>query len=113
MDASIFEQHKGSEDTDCLFFDANGDGKVDLYVASGSSEFSPNNTHLADRLYFNEGGNDFRVSKQILPSFQFENTSAIKALDFDQDGDQDLVVSIFIRPYVYGVPSNVYLLEKF
>lgn len=112
MDASIFEQHKGSEDTDCLFFDANGDGKVDLYVASGSSEFSPNNTHLADRLYFNEGGNDFRVSKQILPSFQFENTSAIKALDFDQDGDQDLVVSIFIRPYVYGVPSNVYLLEN-
>ena len=35
-----FEMDRQSEDLDCAFFDANGDGYLDLYVTSGSSEFS-------------------------------------------------------------------------
>ncbi|PHN03869.1 hypothetical protein CRP01_25190 [Flavilitoribacter nigricans DSM 23189 = NBRC 102662] len=112
VDVPAFMNHLSSEDTDCLFFDANGDGADDLYVASGSSEFGPNNANLADRLYFNAGNGELEFSNQILPSFRFENSSAVKALDFDQDGDQDLVVSIFIQPFVYGVPSDMYLLEN-
>ena len=107
-----FVQHKESEDVDCLFFDANNDQRLDLYVASGSSEFGPNNANLRDRLYINDGGGIFTISPQLLPTFNFENTSAVRNIDFDQDGDQDLVVGIFLQPLVYGIASNVYLLEN-
>ena len=50
----VFEKDKDSEDTDCTFFDANGDGKQDLYVTSGGNEFSSSSTSLIDRLYLNE-----------------------------------------------------------
>ena len=46
INAEIFEKNKDSEDTDCTFFDANGDGKQDLYVTSGGSEFSSSSTAL-------------------------------------------------------------------
>lgn len=112
ISVDVFQKHINSEDVSCQFFDANGDGFSDLYVASGSSEYGPNNVSLADRLYFNNSGKNFSYSNQILPSFKFENTSDVVALDFDGDGDQDLCVSIFIKPYVYGIPESIYLLEN-
>jgi len=112
LTSNSFSKHKGSEDTDCIFFDADSDGFQDLYVASGSSEFGPNNAALADRLYFNKMGTSFNLSDQILPSFRFQNSSAVNTLDLENDGDIDLVVSTYIRPYFYGPPSDLYLLEN-
>ncbi len=112
LETRIFDQHQLSEDVDCIFFDANGDKLLDLYVASGSTEFGPNNGQLADRLYMNIAGKGFRFSEQILPTFQFENTSAVASLDYNGDGHLDLVVTTFVRPYAYGVPSSSYLLEN-
>ena len=54
-----FEIDIDSEDIDCLSGDFNGDGFVDLIVASGGSEYSNFSPELRDRLYLNNGKNIF------------------------------------------------------
>jgi hypothetical protein len=112
MFEKVFEEDKISEDTDCDFFDADGDGDKDLYVASGGNEFPSSSSALADRLYFNDGTGRFSKSRQILPAGKYESTSCVCHTDFDNDGDQDLFVGIRLLPFSYGVPVNGYLLEN-
>lgn len=108
----LFEADKISEDTDCAFFDADGDGDQDLYVASGGNEFPSSSSVLADRLYINDGKGNFTKSDQILPAGKYESTSCVQPADFDKDGDIDLFVGIRLRPFEYGLPVNGYLLEN-
>ncbi len=111
IETEIFELSKESEDTDCIWFDADGDEDLDLYVTGGSSEFPSSSSALADRLYLN---NDLRFSlvKDALPQSQFEAASVVKAADFDSDGDTDLFVGSRMEPFAYGVPVSGYLLEN-
>jgi len=99
-----------AEDTDALFFDADGDGDQDLYVASGGSEFSSSSFALIDRLYRNEGKGAFVKSPQLLPGGQPASTGTVEAADVDSDGDLDLFVGLRMRPFLYGVPADAYLL---
>ena len=109
---NAFDLNQVSEDTDCLFFDADNDGDQDLYVASGGSEFPASSSALIDRLYLNDGRGNFTQSDQLLPTSRFENTGAVAAADYDGDGDQDLFVGVRMRPFLYGVPVSGYLLEN-
>jgi len=108
----IFIDDKISEDTDALLFDADGDLDLDLYVTSGGNEFSSSSMALADRLYLNTGQGEFVKSDQILPEYRFTSTSCVEAADFDKDGDMDLFVGARLRPFLYGVPVNGYILEN-
>jgi enediyne biosynthesis protein E4 len=113
QNAEIFEKDRGSEDTDCTFFDANGDGKQDLYVTSGGYEFSSSSTALLDRFYVNTGNGRFKKSQQLLPvQTKFESTATVVNDDYDQDGDQDLFVGTRLVPLLYGIPANGYLLNN-
>lgn len=110
---AIFELDKVSEDTDALFFDADGDGDQDLFVCSGGSEFSPNSTALISRLYINDGKGTLQKSQQLLPSSEvFESASCVRACDYDKDGDQDLFVGVRSKPSGYGYPCKGYILEN-
>jgi hypothetical protein len=108
----LFEADKLCEDTDCAFFDADGDGDLDLYVASGGSQFPSSSSALADRLYINDGKGHFVKSAQILPAGKYESTSCVRPADFDKDGHIDLFVGIRCRPFEYGLPANGYLLQN-
>jgi enediyne biosynthesis protein E4 len=107
-----FEADKLSEDIGCEFFDADNDGDFDLYVASGGNAFPESSSSLNDRLYFNDGKGGFSKSDQILPAGKYENTSCIRAADFDNDGIMELFVGTRLKPFAYGVPVNGYILEN-
>lgn len=107
-----FAVDAGSEDSRNRFFDADGDQDMDLYVCSGSNEFTEVSSALADRLYFNDGNGKFTKSSQILPTTKFENTSVVVNADYDNDGDQDLFVGVRAQSFRYGMPMNGYILEN-
>lgn len=109
---AAFEKDKLSEDMASIFFDADGDGDLDLYVCSGSNEFSTSSEALIDRLYLNDGRGHFTRSSQILPTSRYESTSVVCANDFDNDGDLDLFVGVRSHPFLYGLAVNGYILKN-
>jgi hypothetical protein len=112
VDKSVFEADKISEDTDCAMFDADNDGDLDLYVASGSNEFPESSSALTDRLFMNDGTGRLSRSDQVLPAGKYESTSCVRPEDFDHDGVTELFVGLRLKPFLYGVPVNGYILEN-
>jgi hypothetical protein len=100
-----------NEDVDAVFFDANGDGKPDLYVVSGGNEFWGNSEPLRDRLYLNDGRGNFTRAEDALPAF-FHNGSCVVPGDFNGDGHVDLFVGSRVVSRQYGVIPPSYLLEN-
>lgn len=88
---------KQTESVAALWFDADGDGDLDLYVVSGSVEEEPGNLFYRDRLYFNvatgkHGGVRLEEAPEgSLPDLR-DSGSCVAATDFDADGDLDLFV---------------------
>lgn len=107
---SVFDLDKTSEDAGSEFFDADGDGDLDLYVCSGGSEFPSSSDALIDRLYINDGGGRFLKSSQTLPGSGYVSSSTVCPHDFDSDGDIDLFVAERLKPFTYGYPASGHLL---
>ena len=104
MQSSLFDQDSLAEDVVSHFFDANGDGVLDLLIGSGGIEFSDYATTYQDRLYLNDGkGNFSRSAQQFSPT----PSSFILSWDGDQDGDLDLIIGQRVVPFGYGIPVGV------
>jgi hypothetical protein len=106
-----WEADKAYDDWGALFFDANGDNLLDLYVASGGYQLAPDSPLLQDRLYINHGAGTFVRDARALPTM-LTSTAAVRAADFTGDGRPDLFVGGRLTPRNYPYPTRSYLLRN-
>lgn len=106
----LLDQNLQSEDVDAVFEDIDDDGDLDLLVASGGHEYAFNNTQLQDRLYLNDGKGNFQVSDAFNPVS--EPSSFIRTIDYDNDGDLDILSGTRQIPFAYGVKADLHLYEN-
>ena len=106
-----WEADKSYDDWAAVFFDANGDGRPDLYVASGGYPQTPDSPLLQDRLYLNKGGGRFERDARALPSM-LASKGVVRVADFNGDGKPDLFVGGRLTPRNYPYPTRSYILRN-
>ncbi len=100
-----------SKDEGLLLFDANGDGKLDLYVASGGYQNAPNNPNYQDKLYLNDGKGNFTLAQNALPQ-NYTSKLCVRAMDYNKDGKLDLFVSGRVDPWNYPKPVSSFIFRN-
>lgn len=101
----------GSNDEGLLLFDANGDGKLDLYIAGGGYRNAPNTYVYQDKLYLNDGKGNFTLAQNALPQ-NFTSKLCVRAVDFNKDGKLDLFVSGRVEPWNYPKPVSSFIFRN-
>ncbi len=104
-------EDSASESVNAVFFDANKDGFLDLYVVSGGNSYADNSPEYQDRLYINDGKGNFTKAAHALPSM-LSSKCAVAVGDFDNDGYPDLFVGGRGAPGSFPLSSKSYLLHN-
>ena len=102
---------KEREDEGLLLFDADGDGDLDLYIASGGFQAKGMTPAYQDRLYLNDSKGNFTEDNSALPR-NFTSKFCVKASDYDKDGDLDLFVSGRVDVGNYPKPVSSFILRN-
>ena len=105
-----FDNEAILEDTAATFFDANGDGFVDLMIGAGGNQVNEEKNYNT-RLYFNDGKGNFKLAEEGLPMLR-KNIAVIAPSDFDNDGDIDVFVGSRSVVGTYGINPNHQFLEN-
>jgi hypothetical protein len=104
----VSDEIKYQDDGGLCLLDAEGDGDLDLYVASGGGENEPQSKAYADHFYENDGKGNFK--ELVLPVCNNRATKgAVRAADYDNDGDLDLFVAGRFIPGRYPMPASSFL----
>ena len=92
-------------------FDADGDGDLDLYIASGGYQATRNTNSYQDKLFLNDGKGNFTEDSAALPQ-NFISKFCVRAIDYDKDGDLDLFVSGRVDPANYPKPVSSFIFRN-
>jgi hypothetical protein len=101
-------KNKLADDLQLLLFDADGDGDLDLYIASGGYENEHNDPAYQDKLYINDGKGNFKLDSNALPK-NFTSKFCVRAADFNHDGKMDLFISGRVDPGNYPKPVSSFI----
>ncbi|HAD11233.1 MAG TPA: RNA-binding protein, partial [Saprospirales bacterium] len=104
-----FNLDASCEDQGAVFFDANGDGAMDLFVCSGGYDIEPNAPAIQHRLYLNNGKGMMTKATNALPELH-QPATCVQAADADNDRDLDLFVGAGVLPNQFPETGNGYLL---
>ena len=100
------------EDMEALFLDIDQDGDNDIYVVSGGNEFEASSSYYEDRIYINDGAGNFTRKSNAFAEQIYESGRSIEKIDYDQDGDYDLIVGNRIVPHSYPKAAKSYILRN-
>lgn len=103
---------KIEEDLGALFFDADGDKDLDLFINSGSNEFPVGSPYYRPRLFKNDGKGGFSLDASALPTSISTSAQAVAGADYDGDGDIDLFIGGRILPTRYPISPFSYILQN-
>lgn len=106
-----FAIDKESEDVNAVFFDADKDGDLDLYVVSGGNEYSDGSPEYADRLYINDGEGHLAKLPSALPPM-LSSKEAVAVGDYNNDGYDDLYIGGKSVPGAFPLPAPGYILRN-
>ena len=101
---ALFAQDQIAEDLGAAFFDADGNGTLDLYVVTGGTEFSALAPAFEDRLYLGDSRGSFRKASG-LPSLFSSGSRVAVSRDFVFVGGRAV-------PGRYGVDPPSALLKR-
>lgn len=101
-------EHNKADITNSVFFDADADGDLDLYLVYGGNE-SLDLSQYHDELYLNNGKGQFMLHEKALPPL-YSSKSCVVVSDFNRDGKPDLFVGGRLIPGKYGMAPPSYLL---
>ncbi|MEI8111327.1 MAG: VCBS repeat-containing protein [Chitinophagia bacterium] len=99
------------EDEGMILFDADGDGDLDLYIASGGYENERNTPIYQDKLYVNDGKGNYTINTKAIPQ-EFTSKMCVRSFDYDKDGDLDLLVTGRVDPWNYPKPVSSFLFRN-
>ncbi len=105
----VFETDSLYETGDIAVVDVNADGKPDIYISSGGyHNLNAGDPLLQDRLYLNDGKNNF-IKSSGLPKME-HSKSCVRVQDINGDGSPDIFVGARVIPGRYPETPRSYIL---
>lgn len=107
----ITDSIKFEEDTDCILFDADKDGDLDLLVTGGDVQYEESSEFYKPRLYINDGKGNYQLKRNAIPDNVKTIAGTVVNFDYDGDGDEDLFIGGRVSKR-YPMPPNSFILQN-
>ncbi|HEV8272883.1 MAG TPA: VCBS repeat-containing protein [Chitinophagaceae bacterium] len=108
---NLSDSIKVQEDMDCIFFDADKDGDLDLLVTCGDVQFGESSSNYKPRLYINDGKGGFNLRPNAIPDTVRTIAGCVSAGDYDEDGDLDLFIGGRVS-FKYPLSPRSFILQN-
>ncbi len=89
---NLTDSIKYQEDLDCILFDADQDGDLDLLVTCGDLQYEENSVYYKPRLYLNDGKGNFTLAPNAIPENVKTIAGCVSVGDLDGDGAPDIFI---------------------